>query len=863
VSLPEGTVTFVFTDIEGSTRLLTELREAYPELLARHHAVIRRALANHAGTEVKTEGDAFFAVFIKAADALAFAAEAQRELHATEFPTGAKVMVRMGIHTGEGALSDADYVGLDVHRAARIAAAGHGGQVLVSDAARALAGDSMPASAALRDLGEHRLKDLPAPVHLYQLVLDGLDSDFPPLRSLGRGNLPATLTSFVGRKREIADLEALLSSARLVTLTGPGGTGKTRLSIEVARKAEDDFPGGAWFIPLETITDPDLVLPAIGRGLGIKEDASRPVLEALSDALKSRSLLLVLDNLEQVVAAAPQIGSLLQAAPAPRVLCSSREALRVSGEQEYPVPPLAPDPAVELFVERARQVRPAFDPTSAERQNIADICRALDDLPLAIELAAARMRLFPLPMLLHRLSDALGTLQSGARDAPERQRTLRGAIDWSYDLLDAPEREIFARLGIFVGGAELSAIEAIVDPGGEVAPDVLAIVASLLDKSLVRTDDGASGEPRFVMLETIRAYAAERLAGTAAERAVRDSHLIHYRDLAEALQHDFATARALAAFERAGAEHGNFRAAIEWSLSSDQLEAGLRIGGALWRFWQQRGWLGEGRALLERLMAAVTPDTEADSHARALTALGGVVYWQGLPQLARRFYEQALPLYRVAGDRPGEANGLFDLAFTVAIDGEAGEARRLLDESSSIYHELGDEAGWIEVRQGMSVTALMERDLIRARDIARDLVPDLRRVGRTFRLADTLLLLTTIEIQLGDAPAARDWLLQAIPIYRVIGDLSANIGVLQFSAGLLLLEGRPVNAARLTGTVQAIRDTAEHLLTPIELIGLPNPEDGARAALPAEEFESAFNEGRAMSIEKAIASLTEEGRGPN
>ncbi|HEY5521421.1 MAG TPA: tetratricopeptide repeat protein [Candidatus Limnocylindrales bacterium] len=855
-SLPEGTVTFVFTDIEGSTRLLTELREAYPRLLARHHAVIRQALASHGGTEVKTEGDAFFAVFVKAADALAFAAEAQRELHATDFPAGAEVKVRMGIHTGEGALSDADYVGLDVHRAARIAAAGHGGQVLVSDATRALAGDSMPARAALRDLGEHRLKDLPAPIRLYQLVVDGLDSDFPPLRSLGRGNLPATLTSFVGREREIADLGELLSRARLVTLTGPGGTGKTRLSIEVARKAEDGFPGGAWFIPLETITDPDLVLPAIGRGLGIKEDTSRPVLEALSDALRSRSVLLVLDNLEQVVDAAPQISSLLQAAPAPRVLCSSREALRVSGEQEYPVQPLAPDPAVELFVERARQVRPGFHPTEDERRTIADVCRALDDLPLAIELAAARLRLFPLPMLLARLNDALGTLQSGARDAPERQRTLRGAIDWSYDLLDAPEREIFARLGVFVGGAELSAIEAIIDPAGEISTDVVATVASLLDKSLVRTDDGASREPRFVMLETIRAYAAERLVGTAIERAVRDRHLVHFRDLAEALQRDFTGARALAAFERAGAEHGNLRAAIEWSLSSGQLESGLRIGGALWRFWQQRGRLGEGRALLERLLAAVTAETDADAHARALTALGGVVYWQGLPQQARRIYEQAVTLYRSAGDRPGEANALFDLAFTVAIDGEAAEARRLLDESSAIYHELGDEPGWIEVRQGMSV-ALMERDLVRARDIARDLVPDLRRVGLTFRLADTLSLLTTLEIQLGDAPAARDWLMQAIPIYRVIGDLSANIGVLQFGAGLLLLEGRPVDAARLAGTVQAIRDTAEHLLTPIELIGLPNPEDGARAALPAAEFEAAFNEGRALSIEKAIASLTE------
>jgi predicted ATPase len=637
-----------------------------------------------------------------------------------------------------------------------------------------------------------------------------------------------------------------------VTLTGPGGTGKTRLSLEVARRTEDDFPDGAWFVALDTVTDPDLVLPAIGRSLGVREESGRPLAESLADALGRRRLLLVLDNLEQVVAAAPAIGTLLSAAPAPRVLCSSREALRISGEQEYPVPPLEPDPAVRLFIERARLVRPDFEPGASERETIARICQALDDLPLAIELAAARIRLFPLPTLLARLSDRLATLQSTARDLPERQRTLRGAIDWSYDLLDPVEREVFARLSVFVGGAGLAAIEAVIDPAGELGSDLLTTLGSLLDKNLLRTEDSGNAEPRFRMLETIRAYAAERLAGSPAGRPVRDRHLAYFLDLAERFEPLFGARDPGAPLDRISADDDNVRAAIGWSLESGSVAAGLRIGGALWRYWQQRGRLSEGRRLLEELLAAPGANDDPAARARGLTGYGGVLYWQGEIALARRAYEESLALNRTAGDGSRVALGLFDLAFTVAIQRDLPVAQAMLDESAALYREMGDERGWLTVQQGMCAVAMINGELERARDIAVGLLADYRRMAMTFRLADTLVLLTAIEIRLGEPERARGWFNQGVAMFKSIGDRSGDEVVLQVGASLMLLEGRPADAARLLGALQAKLDRGGPLLAPSQAVGLPDPDVAARAALAAAEFEAAFEDGRNWSPEQAI-----------
>ncbi len=853
--LPIGTVTFLFSDIEASTRLVTDLGTAYPDVLRRHHAIWREVIAAAGGVEVKTEGDAFFVAFPLAPAAVGCAVAAQRALAAEKWPEDHAVRVRVGLHSGEGVLSDGDYVGLDVHRAARVAAAGHGGQVLLSGTTRALAHGSLPAGVALRELGEHRLKDLPEAIALYQLVIDGLPSDFPPIRSLGRGNLPEPLTSFVGRQREIEEVGELLGRTRLLTLTGPGGTGKTRLSLEVARAREDEFPDGAWFVQLETVSDAELVLPAISRALGVREETGRPPGDVLAEALARRRLLLVLDNFEQVVAAAPAIRSLLSAAPAPRVLCSSREPLRISGEQEYPVPPLDRQPAVDLFIERARQVRPGFDPGADELDEVRQICAAVDDLPLAIELAAARVRLFAPAALLARLDDRLAALQSSNRDLPERQRTLRGAIDWSYELLDEVEREVFTRLAVFVGPAALEAIEAVVDAPGEIG-DVVARVELLADKSLVFAREGQAGEPLFGMLETIRQYAAELLARSPEREALRQRHLDYQLELAERMEPELLGSDPATAFDRLELGHGDARAAIEYALESGKVAAGLRLGGALWRFWQQRGHLAEGREMLERLLAAPGARDDPAARARGLTGYGGVIYWQGDHAGARRVYEEALELYRAAGDDAGVAAAMYDLAFTVAIAREIDTAMQLLEQSRELYQRLGDERGELRVLDGIAATALVARDFERARAEAENAVAEYRRIGLRFNLADALGLVASVALMQGDSAAARRALAEGVAVTRLIGDVSARAAILQFGASLAVAEDRPVDSARLLGALQALRDRGEPFFTPAEVFGLPDPEPATREKMAAEEFEVAWAEGRTWSIDTALDHTT-------
>src|SRR5438552_11266380 len=530
-ALPAGTVTFLFTDIEGSTKLLNELgTDRFHDVLAIHTRTLRDAFKD-GGFEVRIEGDALFMVFPVAAKAVRAAGAAQRALAATTFPHGAAVRVRMGMHTGEGvpasAEAGADYVGIDVHRAARVAAAANGGQVLVTDATATLARPELADGISLRDLGEFHLKDLAQPEHIYQLVISGCPADFPPVRSLDRTTtrLPAQPTTFVGREREIAEGQRLLERARLVTLTGPGGTGKTRLSLRIAEESAAAFGDGTFFVPLAPITDPELVPSTIAHTLGVQVSGSELPLPRLIDHLKDKRMLLVLDNFEQILPAAPVVGQLLGASAALKVIATSRAPLRIAGEQEFPVPPLeVPDPqhlpafevlaqsdAVRLFVERARAVRPDFRVTPENAAAVAEICNRLDGLPLAIELAAARIKVLTPQSMLPKLREGLDVLASTARDLPERQRTLRGAIAWSWDLLNPAECKLFSRLAVFVGGGMLPQIEELCGPAKELGSNVLDALSSLVEHSLVRQSEIA-GEPRFRMLVTIREFALERLA---------------------------------------------------------------------------------------------------------------------------------------------------------------------------------------------------------------------------------------------------------------------------------------------------------------------------------------------------------------
>ncbi|HEX2069685.1 MAG TPA: adenylate/guanylate cyclase domain-containing protein, partial [Actinomycetota bacterium] len=481
--LPTGTVTFLFSDIEGSTRLLNQLGDVYQRVLEDHARVLRATFSEAGGYAVSTEGDSFFVVFQSAPAALAGAVEAQRRLDEHEWPEKVNVRVRMGLHTGEGKLGGDNYIGIDVNRAARITSAAHGGQILVSASTQSLVTGALPGGVTLRDLGNHRLKDLEHPERLFQAVIQGLPDEFPPIRSLDArpNNLPMPVTSFVGRRRETEKVKEALAQTRLLTLTGPGGTGKTRLSIQVGQDVLGSFEHGVYFVALATIEDPLLVPSTVAHTLGLAEEGTRPIVESLEEHLRDRELLLILDNFEQVTEAATVVADLLSAAPRLKVMATSREVLRLSAEQEFPVPPMElPDvahlppldaltqyEAVSLFIQRAKAVHPGFTITDENAPAVAEICARLDGLPLAIELAAARVRVLSPHAILDRLAHRLTLLTGGARDVPRRQQTLRDAIAWSYDLLDDPERILFSRLAVFMGGWSLEAADAVCNPTGE------------------------------------------------------------------------------------------------------------------------------------------------------------------------------------------------------------------------------------------------------------------------------------------------------------------------------------------------------------------------------------------------------------
>jgi predicted ATPase/class 3 adenylate cyclase len=864
--LPTGTVTFFFSDIEGSTRLIQQLGERYPGVLLAHHAIQREALATNGGHELRTEGDSFFIVFSSALEACSGAAAVQMRLHEHAWPDGAQVLVRIGLHTGEATLVGNEYLGLDVHRAARVAAAGHGGQVLVSETTSALVDHALPPGLTLKDLGMHRLKDLARRERLFQLSIDGLPADFPPLKTLETtpNNLPTQLTSFIGRDDQVREAKQLLSRSRLLTLTGPGGTGKTRLSLEIAVEVLDQFSDGVYFVPLSAVHDPELVASAIAQALAISTTGSRRPLDALLDHLREKQTLLVLDNFEQLLKAAPIATQLLEASAGLRVLVSSRTALRVSGEQEFPVPPLAmPDlkalpglaalskfEAVRLFIERAVAVKPDFHATNENAPAIAGICERVDGLPLAIELAAARVKLFSPQALLSRLEKSLSALGSGTRDAPARQQTLRGAILWSYDMLDGGARRLLARVSVFARGGSLEQLEPVCGPAEDVGGDVVEALDQLADQSLLRRLPDFD-EPRFLMLQTIRDFATERLEESGEADLIRDRHLKAFIALAQEAQPHLFGPKRKEWLDRLQEDHDNFRAALEWAVSTGNAQDAMSLGGSFWRFWQMRGHIHEGRARLEKILLLPTSGEFRTERLAALEAAGGLAYWQADMVGAQRFYDESLALTRQVGDKRAIANALYNDAFPMLVNRtNVPRAKELLDEALPIFRELGDEGGTARTLWGLGNAAYFGNDFAAARPTLEEAQALSRRLDDRFMLAWSTHTLGLVALGTNNFEMAKRSFTEALQLFIEAKDVSGITLQLDNLSVIARHEGDPVRATRLAAAA-----VAQGAVTGTGLGALLSQREGrsGREGLSESDAATAWAEGQALPLDQAIA----------
>jgi predicted ATPase/class 3 adenylate cyclase/Tfp pilus assembly protein PilF len=885
--MPSGTVTLLFTDIEGSTRLLMRLGDHYPSVLAAHREILREAFHLWNGHEVDTQGDAFFVVFQRATDAVAAALAAQRALAAYPWPEGTPLRVRMALHTGEPIHTGSGYVGLDVHHAARLCSAGHGGQVLLSQTTHDLVANALPHDVHVRDMGAHRLKDLPHPEQIFQLAAPDLPSDFLPLKTLDSrpNNLPATPAPLIGREHEVEAACALLRQAavRLLTLTGPGGIGKTRIALQVAAALLDHFVGGVFFVALAPINDPDLVAATIAQTLGVREAAGKPLAESLMDYLQNKDMLLVLDNFEQVVEAAPLLAGMLAGCPKLKVLITSRAVLHLSGEHEFVVPPLAsPDPrrlpdiealaqyeAIRLFVERAQAVKADFALTNENALAVAEICQRLDGLPLAIELAAARSKLFAPSALLARLAgtkrdSSLRLLTGGARDLPARQQTLRSAIDWSYDLLDAGEQTLFARLGVFVGGWTLEAAEAVCQFRIEneelrTDPDTFSIfegLAALVDKSLLRQEAGVDGEPRFTMLGTIREYALERLVTREDAESSRHLHAWHYLALAEAAEPALTGPQQALWLARLEQEHDNMRAALQWLLDRGEAETAIRLSGALGRFWYVHGHPSEGRRWLEGALAQshlhAGVQLPAAVRSKALNGAGALAWMQGDYVQATTFFTESLALRRELGDKQGIASSLGNLGLVALRQGEYERAEALLTENLALYRELGHQRGIARALNNLGVVTQHQGNYDRATAFLEESMALQRGLGDKGGIASSLANLGEIARYQGDYARATALYEESLALYRELGDRNRIVDCLEGLAVVAGAKEQAARAARLFGAAEALRESIGMPVSPADRASYNRNVGAVRTQMDAGILAEAWAAGRAMSLEQVI-----------
>jgi predicted ATPase/class 3 adenylate cyclase len=914
--LPTGTVTFLFTDIEGSTKLAQHHRDQWESLRRRHHDILQSAIEAHQGYVFQIIGDAFCAAFHTAGEALRAAAKSQMDLHAENWGD-APVIVRMGIHTGKTEIQEnGEYHGyLAMSRIQRLMSAGHGGQVLISAATQELLLEDLPEGVSLRDLGERRLKDLVRPEHIYQLVIPGLPVEFPPLKTLDayRHNLPVQMTSFIGREKEMEEIKQSILTHRLVTLTGVGGTGKTRLSLQVAADLLDQFPEGVWFVELAALSDPDLIPQTILSALGIPEQPGITTPQLLIDYLHKRKLLLVLDNCEHLIEACAKLVELLvNNALELKIITSSREALGVKGEMIWQVPSLSvPDvkqlPAIEqfsqyesvqLFIERATLVQPHFVVTNDNAPAVAQICFRLDGIPLAIELAAARVRALSVEQISNRLDDRFRLLTGGSRTALERHQTLRATIDWSYNLLSGDEKILLRRLSAFSGGWTLEAAERVCAGIDDTSSDdILDLLAHLVDKSLVILDGS-----RYHILETTRQYAREKLFESVEGERLRDQHLAYFLDLAEQADKEIHGPIQVEWMDHLELEHDNFRAALEWCVSNRKTELALRLLGALSSTWGWRGhfsetysWFDNIRvmpevsgypALYARLLnhtgnhhqlvgdlrhaRSVLEESQAiwlklgvDGErglAEALECLGNLALLEEDNKTAQSFFERSFELYQNQGDQSGMAWVRFDLGNMAFVQGYYAEAQEQYMKSLTKFQELGDKFGMAYVFSGLGDLARFLGDYERARKFHEQNLEGFRELRGRFALAWPFINLGWVSLHEGDFRKAKVLFDESLKLSNESRNKGNTTLCLAGFASVRGMTGKPEQAARLFGAVESL----------LESIGRLEPSDQkdfdhyvavVREQLDEAAFAKAWAEGRTMTLEQAITFALEKSDG--
>jgi predicted ATPase/class 3 adenylate cyclase len=865
-SLPVGTVTFMLTDIEGSTRMWREHPREMLSAVERHRELIRSRIHAHGGglPRDQGEGDSFVAVFSRATKAVTAALDVQRALAAEPWPEATSLKVRIALHTGEAELRNGNYYGSSVSRAARVRALAWGGQTLLSQSTYELTKDRLPDGASITDLGSHPLKDFEGRDQIYQLCHPDLVDDFPPLRlrEPKSHNLPLMLTTFVGREKEIADLAHLVSVARLVTLTGPGGSGKTRLAIESAKELLHEFEDGVHFIDLASVEDPHSVLFTITQNLGVHENPGQSTFETLAQTLEEKHLLLILDNFERVLTAAPLISQLLLVCPRLSTMVTSRASLQLRGEYEFPVLPLELPPlddlpppeelgrfgAMRLFCERASAASFGFSLNAENGRIVAEICHRLDGLPLAIELAAAKVKILPLPMLLERLSSRLQVLTGGARDLPARQQTLRGLIDWDYEILTDREQDLFRRISVCAGSFSLECAAAI---AGFDEMEALEVIESLMGKSLLRPASSIGGEPRFRMLQTIREYAREMLASSGELEGTRRRHAAFYLEVAEEGAAQLRGPQQVEWLRRLELDHENFRGALEWTDEQGNPDLELRLVAALSYFWITRGHLSEGERWLQ---AAESRSTGHRSALRAEVLRAAAVHARAHHDVAagERYLTESLSLQREMGDRSGIAAALKDLGNMRADEGDVEDAQRLYQESLEYWRSPEDDAGIGQTLNNLGYMAFIRGDLDAALEAYGRCITIFERMGDKQGIARGLMNLGATLREQGDLEKAGDILKKSLVLWQELEDEWDVSDCLDDLAAVYYAEKDFSVAATLYGAAETIRDAigAQRPLTEEEIYSERLRE--TKTALGESAFEEAWEYGSKLTMQKVI-----------